>query len=119
MLKSQTAYLQASCDADKGEVLDALGDKPSDSHGGSHSGHSASSSTKSDPLRFQRKAGMPAHVPYLKRIPEGTTHKVSGTKDVWCFEALDRTRCSEVGSSCPCSLPLLLWWLNVPHSPHF
>ncbi len=74
------AYVQASSDPDKGEVLDATGDED-------------------DPLRLSRRGGVPAHVPYLKAIvytADSNNAKNHSAKGVWCFEALDRTTCSDV-----------------------
>jgi hypothetical protein len=74
------AYVQASSDPDKGEVLDATGDL-------------------GDPLSRDRLKGLPAHIPYLKQFvssADASNPIHLSAKAVWCFEGLDRTRCTEV-----------------------
>ena len=74
------AFLQASANPDKGEILDALG-------------------TSSDPLRINRLGGAPAHVPYLKVLPGGADAGNPlnlSAKACWSFENVDRANCSVV-----------------------
>jgi hypothetical protein len=82
------AYVQASSNPDKGEILDSLG-------------------TKEDPLRVCREGGVPAHIAYMKPfvssfLASDRTHTCA--KAVWCFESVDPTHCHEIRWDTPLRL---------------
>mmetsp|Transcript_2615 Transcript_2615/g.3205 ORF Transcript_2615/g.3205 Transcript_2615/m.3205 type:complete len:705 (+) Transcript_2615:139-2253(+) len=98
------AFMQASADSDKGEILDAAG-------------------TSDDPLRVWREDHTPAHVPYLKNFSNNVGAAGSGArsstdalldirmlsaKAIWCFENVDFTTCTEISFNQP---------LRIKHVP--
>ena len=82
------AFINASADADKGEVLDAL---PGPGGGG---GGGADCGSSSAAQRHVRAGGVPAHIPYFKQLEHGNDPSNPANlsaKAAWRFEPLDRS----------------------------